>query len=123
MIFRIGNATVSLSGEGTVIAYPDGTQVVGQPEDTDAYRATAVHYGYGNDTLQLCIDHELMHLALADWLDLPESPTMRAVRHNRLDDDLALRALEEAAVLAVQQFARAAGVDVVAWCLAHATRP
>lgn len=113
--FFIGNACIAIAATGTVIDFADGVSVPSQPEDSDAYRAAAQHHGYGTDTWQLCVDHEIMHLALADWLGLPDSPTLLAVRRGRLGDDLVLRALEETAVLAVQQFARAAGVDLVAW--------
>jgi|SRR4051812_39079703 hypothetical protein len=107
-----GDSTIWIYSTGTSIQFADGRVVAGEPEDTDDYRATALRYGYGEDTLALCIDHEIMHLALNDWLGLPDSPTMHAVRHDRLDENHDLRRLEEAAVLAVQQYARAAGVDL-----------
>jgi hypothetical protein len=108
-----GGTTVQVLADGTQIEFADGTTVVGQPEDTDAYRHTAQTHGYGADTLSLCIEHEVMHVALADWLGVSDSPTMKAVRTNRLTDDLPFRTLEEAAVLAVQRYARAAGIDLV----------
>ena len=103
---RFGDTLVTVHDFGTVITFADGLQVDGNPEDTDPYRATAARYGYGSDTLALCKDHEIMHIALAHWLRI-ESPTMRQ------RDDMDLRELEEAAVLAVQQYARAAGVDLI----------
>jgi hypothetical protein len=108
----IADATVEVLPTGTLIKYADGTLVPGEPEDTDTYRQTAQRYGYGSDTLGLCIDHEIVHVALGAWLGV-DSPTMRAVRQGHLDDDVALRRLEEAAVLAVQQYARAAGVNLI----------
>lgn len=83
------------------------------PEDTDSYRATAVRYGYEEDTLRLCQEHEVTHIALCHWLGI-ESPTMVLLRHG--DDDRLhyVNKLEECAVLAIQHLARATGVDLIA---------
>jgi hypothetical protein len=117
---HFGDATVHVLADSTVITFDDGSIIPGAPEDTDAYRATALRYGYGADTLQMCKDHELMHIALCHWLGI-ESPTMRLLRSDGDDRSKSLNRLEEAAVLAVQQFARAAGVDLVR-CLAGERR-
>lgn len=109
----IDKATIHIHSTGTVIEFAEGRSVHGEPEDTDTYRATAQRYGYGTDTLSLCIDHEIMHVALAAFLGLSDSPTMLAVRTDALDQTVMVRQLEEAAVLAVQQYARAAGVDLI----------
>src|SRR4051812_35498735 len=103
----IGDAVVSIHGRGTCISWPDGTLVPGEPEDTDSYRNTALELGYGDDTVALCQDHELLHVALCHWLGF-DSPLMEALR--RAPEELAghdIRMLEEAAVLAVQKFANA----------------
>ena len=111
-ILQFGHITVNVYPSGTRIVFPDGCEVPGEPHDTDEYRGTAQRYGYGSDTLSLCIEHEIMHVALCHWLGLPESPTMAAVKVGS-DDNLELRGLEEAAVLAIQQFARACHIDLV----------
>jgi hypothetical protein len=105
------NAVIEVYADSTRIIFDDGSVVYGAPEDTDDYRATAQRYGYGEDTLRLCKEHEVTHIALCDWLGL-SSPTMELVRHGT--GEVHLNHLEESAVLAVQHFARAAGIDLVA---------
>lgn len=51
-----------------------------------------------------------MHLAMAQWLGI-ESPTMAMLR-GTLDEPL-LNGLEEDAILAIQRFAQAAGIDLL----------
>ena len=111
LLLHFGQTTVEVWPDSTRIVFADGSTVPGAPEDTDAYRATAARYGYGDDTLQLCKDHEVMHVALCHWLGI-DSPTMEIVRTG--GDASLLNGLEEAAVLAVQHFARAAGIDLLA---------
>lgn len=111
LLLRFGPTTVEVWPDHTRIVFDDGSTVPGAPEDTDAYRDTAARYGYGNDTLQLCKDHEVMHIALCHWLGI-DSPTMEIMRTGGAASRL--NGLEETAVLAVQHFARAAGVDLVA---------
>lgn len=110
---RFGDAVVAIHDWGTIIAWSDGTSVHGAPEDTAEYRRTALEHGYGDDTLALCREHELLHVALCHWLGVP-SPVMDALRKG--PDVMAgaeIRLLEESAVLAVQKFARAMGVDLI----------
>lgn len=111
-ILKFDGITIHVYPDSTLIEYEDGSLVPGTPEDTDEYRATAERYGYGDDTTRLCIDHEIMHVALSQWLGLADSPTMQSVRTGD-PGDRQIRDHEEAAVLAVQQFARMVGVDVV----------
>jgi hypothetical protein len=108
-----GDAVVTLHEHGAIITWPDGTYVHGEPEDTDEYRSTAFEHGYGEDTLALCQEHELLHVALCYWMGVA-SPVMEHLRH--LPQEMAgaeIRQLEEAAVLAVQKFARAMNIDMV----------
>jgi hypothetical protein len=108
-----GDAVVSVYDRGTVITWSDGTFVAGEPEDTDEYRSTAREHGYGEDTLALCREHELLHVALCYWMGVA-SPVMEFLR--RKPEEMAgaeIRELEEAAVLAVQKFARAMNIDIV----------
>jgi len=107
------NTRVDVFPDSTLITLADGTTVPGAPEDTDDYRATAARLGYGDDTLKLCQEHEVTHIALCDWLGI-DSPTMILLHAPEPDDRLRrLNQLEEAAVLAIQHFARAAGIDLV----------
>jgi hypothetical protein len=107
-----GPITVEVRADGTLIAFPDGSSVPGAPHDTKAYRATAEAHGYGADTLRLCQEHELLHIALCHWLGI-DSPTMALLRGADGAGLQDLNPIEEAAVLAVQRLARAAGVDLV----------
>lgn len=107
---RFGATIAEIYPDSTRILFPDGAEISGAPQDTNAYRATARQHGYGDDTLALCQEHEVLHIALTHWLGT-ESATMRALRGEA--DMQALSDLEEAAVLAVQRFARAAGVDLI----------
>jgi len=108
-----GDAIIAFPTWGTLITWSDGTFVSGAPENTDAYRKTAFDHGYGDDTLALCREHELLHLALCHWLGIP-SPVMEAMRNAPAEMPGAeIRALEETAVLAVQRFARAMAVDLM----------
>lgn len=109
---QFGDAVVAVHDWGTIIAWPDGTSVPGAPEDTDDYRKTAREHGYGDDTLSLCREHELMHVALCDWLGM-SSPVMENLRRGGGMAGAEIRQMEEAAVLAVQRFARAMDVDLV----------
>ena len=106
-----GDALVAFPSWGTLITWSDGTFVSGAPEDTDTYRKTALDYGYGTDTLALCRDHELLHVALCHWLGV-SSPVLNALRLRVDMVGVEIRILEEAAVLAVQRFAKAMGVDL-----------
>ena len=108
---QFGTTTVEVFSDHTMISFADGFTVPGAPEDTDDYRATAAKFGYGTDTLKLCQEHEVMHIALCHWLGI-DSPTMRRLRTN--DESLAkLNRLEEAAVLAIQRLARECNLDLV----------
>jgi hypothetical protein len=77
--------------------FPDGTEVFAVPEP-DA------------DTIEQL--HDLVHHLLAQALDLPHSPTLgRVARHADGPASNDLVAYEEAAVLAIQQYARALAED------------
>lgn len=54
-------------------------------------------------------DHELGHALLAHWLGLPHSPTLKGVASGRYWPHWQV---EESAVLALQRYARLAGVDL-----------
>ena len=109
-VLRFGYTIVEIYPDSTRITLPDGAQILGAPQDTVAYRRTAKQHGYGGDTLLLCKEHEVMHIAVTHWLGI-ESATMRVLRGD--SSMKALSDMEEAAVLAVQRLARAHGVDLL----------
>jgi hypothetical protein len=104
---------IDIYPDSTLITFVDGSTVPGAPQDTDSYRDTAERYGYEADTLRLCQEHEVTHIALCHWLGI-DSPTMTLLREG--DDDRLhyFNRLEECAVLSIQHLARAAGVDLLA---------
>lgn len=104
----IGTCSVRVDGTSTCVTLPDGSEVHGEPHDTDEYRQTARRLGYGDDVGQLNVEHESCHAVLSHWLGLSESPVMRAVADGAEFGEL--HALEEAAVMAVQAYANAAGI-------------
>jgi hypothetical protein len=111
LMLTFGANRVEFFPDSTRITLHDGATICGMPEDTDSYRETAAEHGYRDDTLRLCQEHELTHVALAHILGLAESPTMRMVAsgngHQRLAN------IEEAAVLALQRFANVVGVNLI----------
>jgi hypothetical protein len=102
-------ATIRRTPTGSITTLPSGEQIPATPHDTDGYRATAREHGYGADTTLLCQEHDLTHVALAAWLGLPVSPTLQAVADGR---EWEHAWIEEAAVLAVQRYARVMGLDL-----------
>ena len=118
---RIGTVTVEIDKEHVVSTLADGARVEAEPHDTADYAATAEQQGYGGDVAGLNRDHELAHHVLANALGLAESPVMRAVANGtwQHDPDGLLR-MEEDAVMVVQRWAKALGIDMIA--LGYAVR-
>jgi hypothetical protein len=117
---RIGHSTFEVWPDSLRTILPDGSQVTAAPEDTAAYRERARLMGYGDDTFRMSLDHELAHSLVADLLGLDESPALLRVAHG--EGPTAETNLEEDAVLALQRFAVAAGVDLLSAAARHARR-
>lgn len=111
MILNIGGNTIATSYHGCITKLINAKIVEACPHDTDAYRATARQLGYKDNTLRMCQDHEVTHTALSVMLGLNESITLRRVADGMPSDNLT--DLEEAAVLAIQRFANAAGINIL----------
>jgi hypothetical protein len=108
---RIGSTEIDLHDDGlTVTRLADGAEIPARAQEDNAYIERALLLGYGTDTAAMSREHEVCHSLLAAWLGLPESPTLRGVADGSFWPHWHL---EEAAVLAIQAFARAAGVDLV----------
>jgi hypothetical protein len=73
-------------------------------------REAADDLGYDGDVDGLTRDHDFLHAWLADVLGLPASYSLTAAAGGTVDQ--AVAAAEEAAVMALQRFARLAGVDM-----------
>lgn len=106
---HFGDTSIQRLPHGARTTLPCGEVIPATPHETDGYRRTAAEHGYGSDTLRLCQEHELVHVALADWLRLLVSPTLQGVADGR---DWEHAWIEEAAVLAVQRYARTLGLDL-----------
>lgn len=120
-IITLAGAAIELRENGdTITLYPDGALVEACAQDNDVYRATARANGYGEDTALLSREHELGHHLICHMLRLPHSPTMRAVAIGQGDPT---GPLEEAAVMALQRFARAVGASLVDAARWHSARP
>lgn len=108
---RLGSSVLELHDSGlTVTRLAGGAEIPAWPQDDAAYRARALELGYGDETGLMSREHEVAHTLLAHLLGLPESPTLRGVADGSFWPHW--RA-EEAAVLALQAYARAAGVSLV----------
>jgi hypothetical protein len=94
--------------------YPGLPPVDAAPHDTDAYRARARSLGYRDDTAAMSREHEAAHHLMARLLGLPYSPTMYGIALHAAAEGPYWPAWrdEECAVLALQRFARSAGVDL-----------
>lgn len=112
----VPGGVVELHAHGlTVTRYPTLAPVDALAQDTDEYRARALALGYGEDAGLMSREHELGHHLLAGLLRLPCSPTMRglALVATGIGPHWPAWRKEEAAVLALQAYARAAGVSLV----------
>jgi hypothetical protein len=110
-IFKLGGATVTVHADGlTCTRLADGCEIPAAAQDTETYRQRAAELGYGEDTTAMSREHEIGHSILAEILGLPESPTLRGVARGKYFEGW--RA-EEAAVLGLQAFARAAGISLL----------
>jgi hypothetical protein len=107
----LGAVAVEIHDGWTVTRFSDGQEVHALHGEQPGQADLAVRLGY-RAAAAMNREHDLGHSILAHALRLPHSPTLHDVAHGRPATDL--HAIEEEAVLALQRFARAAGVDLVA---------
>lgn len=106
----MGRLTVEVRDGYTLTRFPCGAELVASHAVQDGQAETAARCGY-ESAEALNREHDLTHSLLAHWLGLPWSPTLHDVAIGvRVNE---LHFVEEDAVLAVQRFARAMGVDLV----------
>ncbi|MBB4001582.1 hypothetical protein [Aurantimonas endophytica] len=119
LTLHLAGSSIEMDASGlTTTLYGDGSFVKAWPGDSAEDRARAVSLGYArNDTsltrdslVQMSREHEAGHAILASVMGLPHSPTLKGVADGRYWPHWQA---EEAAVLAVQRYARMAGVDLV----------
>jgi len=102
---RFGATTCTIGPSWVVTELPSGAKIHAHPRGDQGETARAL--GYGDDVSAMTRDHDPLHAALAHWLGLPASAALREAGGEPVEPELA--ALEEAAVIAVQKFCRAAG--------------
>lgn len=124
---RIGTNLIAIdhNRRSVLTTFPDGSCLYAEPEDNDAYRATARQFGYGDDPgslWALCWQHEFLHTFLAVKQGLLYSPTLWTTVHPGHPDALEpdARAREEWLVLCFQRFLNTGEVDDTFRCLVDA---
>ncbi|GAC1495954.1 MAG: hypothetical protein NVS1B6_00600 [Steroidobacteraceae bacterium] len=88
-------------GQYLETVFPDGATVPAAPQDTDEYRATAEDLGYGADTMRLCLEHEVLHTAIAELRGESFSQVLRDVADGKAGE--ASHGEEETRVLNFQK--------------------
>ena len=105
--YRLGTATVQQTERYTITRYDDGGQVVADHAPQLGQADTAEAHGLTVEDMNR--DHDLAHTLLAVMLGLPASPTLAGVASGKHWPHWHR---EEAAVLALQGYAAAAGADL-----------
>ena len=105
--YRLGAATVQQTERYTITRYDDGGQVVADHAPQPGQEATAAEHGLAVEAMNR--DHDMAHTLLAVMLGLPASPTLAGVASGKHWPHWWA---EERAVLALQGYAAAAGVDL-----------
>lgn len=106
---RLGQNAVLIGLESTATHFADGSVTEADHAAQPGQAKTAASIGYSSAEA-MNREHDLAHSLLAHWLGLDYSPTLHAVANGQRS---AIWEAEESAVLALQRFARAAGVDLV----------
>jgi len=116
---KLAGAYIDMHDDGLTVTRYDVGEVPACAQDSEEYQARAQALGYGTDTPRMSRDHELTHHMLAAMLGLPHSPTLYGVASKQVYPDWML---EESAVLGIQAFARANGVDLTTLAIRMTTR-
>lgn len=110
MILHFGTVTVDVREGWTVTRLPDGSTVLADHSAQAGQQQTAEWLGYATAT-GMNREHDAAHSLLAHVLGLAYSPTLWDVAHDIQASDL--HRIEEDAVLSLQRFAQAVGVDLI----------
>jgi len=105
----LGQTTVVVTRNTTTTYFADSTALTAVHDEQPGQAERAAQLGYATAE-DMNREHDLAHSLLAHWLGLDYSPTLFAVAHGQTSP---LWEAEESAVLAIQRFARAAGVDLL----------
>jgi hypothetical protein len=107
--FHLGVCRVDVGERYTTTRFADGREIVGAHDEQPGQAELAASLGYP-DAWHLNRHHDLGHTFVSTMLGLPHSMTLRAIADGGVWPNYRL---EEAAVLAVQSFALAAGIDLL----------
>lgn len=110
-VLIFGGTVYEIWGRTSRSIFADGAVLPAAEQDNDAYRATAERLGYA-DPSRMCVEHKALHHWLCHMLGLPDSAALRSAARGEPGDRVS--GLEEVAVMALQEFAMAAGVDLLA---------
>lgn len=103
---HVGGAVVTLTHDGCVSTYPDGSSFEAQPHDTPHYHVIAHRLGYGDDLLRYCREHEVTHHLVGETFYGGRSPVISQLAAG-YDPIPVSAAIEEAMVMTVQRWLRA----------------
>lgn len=108
MRILLNAAEVEWSHQYTVTRFWGGAILVSEHSEQPGQKVTAEKLGMSVEKMNQT--HDLTHSLLANWLGLPNSPTLKAVAKGNI---FLHNAAEEEAVLAIQKFANLMGVDLL----------
>lgn len=110
MELTIGKVSVVINRQGMITILPNGRLVFAHLEEQAGQAIRARELGY-DSAEEMNREHDIVHSLLAYWLGLEASPTLKHVAEGKTYPHWRL---EEAAVLAIQAYARAAlKIDLV----------
>lgn len=113
---RLGLVEITASAEYVETRFPSGRALIAAIATQPGQDKTAADLGFDSPEA-MNREHDIAHSLLAHWLGLPWSPNIYALAHGEPISDQ--HVTEEAAVLALQKYARAAGVDLLALVARH----
>jgi hypothetical protein len=108
-VFDFGGTGVAVCDGYTRVVFPDGSEVTGRHDYQYGQEETAADIGFG-DVEEMNRSHDLLHVALCHAIGLPVSPTLNAVSKKEVYRSWER---EEATVLSLQAFIKAAGLDPI----------
>lgn len=112
---RFGEVSLEIHDGWSRAVFPDGVETLADHTAQPGQEERAQGLGYPSAST-MNRDHDVVHCLLARFMGLPCSPTLHGVARGEFWPQWAA---EEAAVLAVQRFALAAGIDLLALAKRH----
>ena len=107
-IIELGSTTIVVTDDMVLTIFSNGRIAKAKRKEIPGQAQTASELGMSVSEMNRT--HDLVHSLLCHWLGLPHSPTLFAVS---VEDTYNNWRVEEKAVLAIQQFSRVLGLDLV----------